>query len=217
MDGLAESAGRRSRRSTCVAAERGPSSARRCSRVYCRSRALPRRSGTASAPTYTRGSLRYQSDCSERIDCGQVAWQIRADVDADAIADQLIVMASCAALIGRPLSAEHVEEMVAGLLRGHSRCGLSHRPGRASRQSASSLRCSPLLRFYFVSALPGPSLARRSGAALKALPLAVERVLDVCSSACALEPAARCCIRFSSAIGNSSCAILCQPRFPRAR
>lgn len=57
----------------------------------------------------------------ERIARGQVDGQVRADVDADAIADQLIAMASYAALIGRPLSEARVEETVARLLRGIAR------------------------------------------------------------------------------------------------
>ncbi|WP_235564017.1 TetR/AcrR family transcriptional regulator [Microbacterium sp. Root553] len=55
---------------------------------------------------------------AERIARGQSAGEIRADVDADAIADQLIAMASYAALIGQPLSAERVDETVTRLLRG---------------------------------------------------------------------------------------------------
>ena len=43
---------------------------------------------------------------------------VRADVDAAAIADQFIAMASYSALIGQPLSAERVEETVVRLLRG---------------------------------------------------------------------------------------------------
>ena len=53
-----------------------------------------------------------------RIARGQVDGQVRADVDADAIADQLIAMASYAALVGTPLSAERIEETVTRLLRG---------------------------------------------------------------------------------------------------
>ncbi|MFS0894992.1 TetR/AcrR family transcriptional regulator [Microbacterium sp. 179-I 3D3 NHS] len=55
---------------------------------------------------------------TERIDSGQVAGEIRTDVDADAIADQLIAMASYAALIGQPLSEGRVDETVTRLLRG---------------------------------------------------------------------------------------------------
>ena len=55
---------------------------------------------------------------AERIDRGQSAGEIRADVDADAIADQLIAMASYAALIGQPLSEDRVDETVTRLLRG---------------------------------------------------------------------------------------------------
>lgn len=58
---------------------------------------------------------------AERIARGQIDGQVRADVDADAIADQLIAMASYAALIGQPLSAERVEETVTRLLRGIAR------------------------------------------------------------------------------------------------
>lgn len=57
----------------------------------------------------------------ERIARGQVDGQVRADLDADAIADQLIAMASYAALIGQPLSEARVEETVARLLRGIAR------------------------------------------------------------------------------------------------
>lgn len=56
-----------------------------------------------------------------RIARGQVDQQVRNDVDADAIADQLIAMASYAALIGKPLSADRVEETVSRLLRGIAR------------------------------------------------------------------------------------------------
>lgn len=54
----------------------------------------------------------------QRITRGQVDGQVRADVDADAIAEQLIAMASYAALIGQPLSEARLEEAVARLLRG---------------------------------------------------------------------------------------------------
>lgn len=55
---------------------------------------------------------------TERVVRGRVAGDVRADVDAAAIADQFIAMASYAALIGQPLSAERVEETVVRLLRG---------------------------------------------------------------------------------------------------
>ncbi|APH43686.1 TetR family transcriptional regulator [Microbacterium sp. 1.5R] len=58
---------------------------------------------------------------AEWIARGQSAGEIRADVDAAAIADQLIAMASYAALIGQPLSVERVEETVTRLLRGIAR------------------------------------------------------------------------------------------------
>ncbi|WP_231555066.1 TetR/AcrR family transcriptional regulator [Microbacterium sp. ZOR0019] len=46
------------------------------------------------------------------------AGDVRADVDAAAIADQFIAMASYAALLGRPLSDGRVDATVAVLLRG---------------------------------------------------------------------------------------------------
>ncbi|MCK8476022.1 TetR/AcrR family transcriptional regulator [Microbacterium aurugineum] len=46
------------------------------------------------------------------------AGDVRADVDAAAIADQFVAMASYAALLGRPLSDERVDATVAVLLRG---------------------------------------------------------------------------------------------------
>ena len=58
------------------------------------------------------------NDAWTGLQTSQSAGEIRADVDADAIADQLISMASYAALIGQPLSAERVEETVTRLLRG---------------------------------------------------------------------------------------------------
>lgn len=58
---------------------------------------------------------------AEWIARGQSVGEIREDVDAAAIADQLIAMASYAALIGQPLSAERVEETVTRLLRGIAR------------------------------------------------------------------------------------------------
>ena len=57
----------------------------------------------------------------ERIARGQVDGEIRADVDAAAIADQLIAMASYAALIGQPLSEDRVDATVTRLLRGIAR------------------------------------------------------------------------------------------------
>ncbi|WP_449407303.1 TetR/AcrR family transcriptional regulator [Microbacterium maritypicum] len=58
---------------------------------------------------------------AERMTRGQVDGEIRADVNAAAIADQLIAMASYAALIGQPLSEERIEETVTRLLRGIAR------------------------------------------------------------------------------------------------
>ena len=55
---------------------------------------------------------------AERVSRGRAAGDVRADVDAAAIADQFIAMASYSALIGQPLSAERVEETVVRLLRG---------------------------------------------------------------------------------------------------
>lgn len=48
---------------------------------------------------------------------------VRADVDAAAIADQLVAMASYAALLGRPLEAEQVNGVVRVLMRGISVAG----------------------------------------------------------------------------------------------
>ncbi|GGM37163.1 TetR family transcriptional regulator [Microbacterium saperdae] len=55
---------------------------------------------------------------TERVARGRAAGDVRSDVDAAAIADQFIAMASYAALIGQPLSPERVEETVVRLLRG---------------------------------------------------------------------------------------------------
>lgn len=55
---------------------------------------------------------------AERVSRGRADGDVRADVDAAAIADQFIAMASYSALIGQPLSAERVEETVVRLLRG---------------------------------------------------------------------------------------------------
>ena len=55
---------------------------------------------------------------AERISRGRAAGDVRADVDAAAIADQFIATASYSALIGQPLSAERVEETVVLLLQG---------------------------------------------------------------------------------------------------
>lgn len=54
----------------------------------------------------------------ERMSRGQAAGDVRADVDAAAIADQFIAMGSYFALIGRTLSAEQLDEMVLRLLKG---------------------------------------------------------------------------------------------------
>lgn len=54
----------------------------------------------------------------DRIARGRAAGDVRADVDAAAIADQFIAMASYAALIGQPLSAERVDATVVLLLQG---------------------------------------------------------------------------------------------------
>lgn len=54
----------------------------------------------------------------DRIARGRAAGDVRADVDAAAIADQFIAMASYAALIGQPLSAERVDATVLLLLQG---------------------------------------------------------------------------------------------------
>lgn len=53
-----------------------------------------------------------------RVSRGRDAGEVRTDVDAAAIADQFIAIASYAALIGQPLSAARVEETVVRLLRG---------------------------------------------------------------------------------------------------
>lgn len=55
---------------------------------------------------------------AERVARGCEAGDVRADVDAAAIADQFIATASYSALIGQPLPAERVESTVALLLRG---------------------------------------------------------------------------------------------------
>lgn len=53
-----------------------------------------------------------------RMALAVAAGDVRADVDAAAIADQFVAMASYAALLGRPLDAGRVDATVAVLLRG---------------------------------------------------------------------------------------------------
>ena len=53
-----------------------------------------------------------------RVALAVAAGDVRADVDAAAIADQFVAMASYAALLGRPLDAGRVDATVAVLLRG---------------------------------------------------------------------------------------------------
>ncbi len=53
-----------------------------------------------------------------RMALAVAAGDVRADVDAAAIADQFIAMASYAALLGRPLDAGRVDATVGVLLRG---------------------------------------------------------------------------------------------------
>jgi len=55
---------------------------------------------------------------AERISRGRTDGDVRADVDAAAVADEFIAIASYSALIGQPLSAERVEETVVRLLQG---------------------------------------------------------------------------------------------------
>lgn len=55
---------------------------------------------------------------AERIARGRADGDVRADVDAAAVADEFIAIASYSALIGQPLSAQRVEETVVRLLRG---------------------------------------------------------------------------------------------------
>jgi len=53
-----------------------------------------------------------------RLTAAQAAGDVRADVDAAAIADQFIAMSSYAALLGRPLDEARVDAVVDVLLRG---------------------------------------------------------------------------------------------------
>jgi AcrR family transcriptional regulator len=53
-----------------------------------------------------------------RVALAVASGDVRADVDAAAIADQFVAMASYAALLGRPLDAGRVDATVAVLLRG---------------------------------------------------------------------------------------------------
>lgn len=55
---------------------------------------------------------------TERIAHAKDAGQVRADADAEVIADQFVATASYAALLGRPSSEERVRETVELLLRG---------------------------------------------------------------------------------------------------
>ncbi|WP_308012785.1 TetR/AcrR family transcriptional regulator [Microbacterium paraoxydans] len=55
---------------------------------------------------------------ADRVAQAVEAEEVPADVDAAAIADQFVAMASYAALLGRPLSEERVEATVSVLLRG---------------------------------------------------------------------------------------------------
>ncbi|WP_301113469.1 TetR/AcrR family transcriptional regulator [Microbacterium sp.] len=60
-----------------------------------------------------------------RVALAVAAGGVRGDADAAAVADQFIAMASYAALLGQPLSAERIDATVAVLLRG-----ISAHPGR---------------------------------------------------------------------------------------
>lgn len=53
-----------------------------------------------------------------RLGLAREAGDVRDDVDADAIADQFIAMASYAALLGKPLSADRIDHTVDAILRG---------------------------------------------------------------------------------------------------
>ncbi|WP_250646182.1 TetR/AcrR family transcriptional regulator [Microbacterium tenebrionis] len=53
-----------------------------------------------------------------RLTAAQAAGEVRADVDAAAVADQFIAMSSYAALLGRPLDEKRVDAVVDGLMRG---------------------------------------------------------------------------------------------------
>ncbi|MFF3026241.1 TetR/AcrR family transcriptional regulator [Microbacterium sp. NPDC057944] len=55
---------------------------------------------------------------TSRLSLAVAAGDVRADVDAAAVADQFIAMASYAALLGRPLGDARVDATVAVLLRG---------------------------------------------------------------------------------------------------
>jgi len=55
---------------------------------------------------------------ASRLSLAVAAGDVRADVDAAAVADQFIAMASYAALLGRPLGDARVEGTVGVLLRG---------------------------------------------------------------------------------------------------
>lgn len=58
-----------------------------------------------------------------RVALAVSAGDVRADVDAAAIADQFVAMASYAALLGRPLDAARVDATVGVLLRGIAASG----------------------------------------------------------------------------------------------
>jgi len=55
---------------------------------------------------------------TRRIERARDAGDVRADAEAEVIADQFVAMASYAALLGRPLSEERVDATVDVLLRG---------------------------------------------------------------------------------------------------
>ena len=55
---------------------------------------------------------------SQRLALAVSAGQVRSDVDAEVIADQFVAMASYAALQGKVLGAEQVDEVVGVLMRG---------------------------------------------------------------------------------------------------
>jgi AcrR family transcriptional regulator len=54
----------------------------------------------------------------KRIELARAAGEVRADVDAEALADQFVALASYQALRGRPLSPERLDVTVAVTLRG---------------------------------------------------------------------------------------------------
>lgn len=58
---------------------------------------------------------------SSRLASAVSAGEVRADVDAEVIADQFVAMASYGALLGRPLGAEQVDAVVGALIRGIGR------------------------------------------------------------------------------------------------